>query len=638
MLDAGDSIDGTVSGSAERLANRVRNTVLLGVAIPYVLGFAHVLYGIACFALAALCALAAWRLARRERARVWPSFWLVIPLAAVALAAWPQFVRPPLDGDTLAYHLPNALAWVHAHSIWTTGTRYWWYPGGSELFAAGLITIGARWSVPLAGAVAAAMIALRLTAFGWRSHGVSERSALAALVAPALIAAAFLALPASAFQAGTLQNDVWLAAATLEVLWALLYSPSARATIGAVALCSLVKPTGVVIVAIAAGSYVVARSLAHLLSEGSPLVGKCSPLAGRSSSRTAIGIAGGVLALGLWVVRDVLLAPSAIVPITASSVPNPWGTTIAGAGLRGLHALGEALLAAGLPTLVFAVTPWAAAMGLAVFAALRREVRRFEDSAVAFACIALAGVSASVLYLALPFGFSASVPQLAAASVSAGGGSLRFDLPAMACGAALLAIGAARVPLAAIALGAAAAIAGLVDVQRIFWNDAPTRSTVPAVALGVALLLLALRRRTSLTRGAVYVYVLVLSCVAGALAGGRAVAFYDAGMRAPIMQTPTGVFAILAQLQPRAVVVLDVRAGAVGMLVPGAAVYDDLDRDPCAQARRLDALLVDGTDPDVPAALHERRRSLTLRRCGRVVYEDAAAVIAAPATPPSRTP
>ena len=51
-------------------------------------------------------------------------------------------MRPLLDGDSLSYHLPNAASWVQAHSLWTTATRYWWYPPASELFAAGLDTVG----------------------------------------------------------------------------------------------------------------------------------------------------------------------------------------------------------------------------------------------------------------------------------------------------------------------------------------------------------------------------------------------------------------------------------------------------------------------------------------------------------------
>ena len=63
-------------------------------------------------------------------------------IAALALVAWPQLMRPLLDGDSLSYHLPNAASWVQSHGIWTTATRYWWYPPASELFASALYATG----------------------------------------------------------------------------------------------------------------------------------------------------------------------------------------------------------------------------------------------------------------------------------------------------------------------------------------------------------------------------------------------------------------------------------------------------------------------------------------------------------------
>ena len=702
LLGAGDE-----RSAAARLADRVRNAVVLGVGIPFVLGFAHALYGWTCLVAAALLALAARGLARRaarggsapRAARSTADVTgLAIAVAAVALAAWPQMVRPPLDGDTLAYHLPNALAWAHEHSVWTTGTRYWWYPGGSELFASGLIAVGARWSVPLAGAVAALLLVLRMSAWG------STPGALAGGLAGALVGAALIATPVAAPQAGSLQNDVWLAAALLEVLWVLLHSRSSRATIGAVALCTLIKPSGVLVALIAAVSHFVAR--ATVRSGGRP--------ARWLFSERVIDVLGGFIPVCLWIARDVVLAPSAVVPIASTSVAEPWATTIAGHGLAGLALLMSALWRAGLPALALAVVPWVClALWPALWPALavgrRGGGRGPEDaplrdgptpldassdvsSRAAWVSLTVAGVLVGVLYVVSPFGFAGSVPQLAS------GASLRFDLPAMACGAVLLALSATwapRTPRAALAalsalaaLAALAAAVGLVHVQAIFWNDAVTRSTVPVAAMAVVLLLAVARyggtgrsgahsvgdpppgdpraggprawdprsstsgdgkrRRGTQTRVAAAAYALVTVALAsaGALAGGRAVAFYDAQLAAAVRATgvttagsatkaAAGVYATLLKLRPQRVVTWDLRAGSVGMLLPEALVYDALDHDACGEALRLGAVLVLGTDPDVPATVRAARRAMAERYCGRVLYHDAGAVMADPAAAPA---
>ena len=733
LLGAGDE-----RSAAARLADRVRNAVVLGVGIPFVLGFAHALYGWTCLVAAALLALAARGLARRaarggsapRAARSTADVTgLAIAVAAVALAAWPQMVRPPLDGDTLAYHLPNALAWAHEHSVWTTGTRYWWYPGGSELFASGLIAVGARWSVPLAGAVAALLLVLRMSAWG------STPGALAGGLAGALVGAALIATPVAAPQAGSLQNDVWLAAALLEVLWVLLHSRSSRATIGAVALCTLIKPSGVLVALIAMVSHFVARATVRSGGRWAPAP---APAPARwLFSERVIDVLGGFIPVCLWIARDVVLAPSAVVPIASTSVAEPWATTIAGHGLAGLALLMSALWRAGLPVLALAVVPWVClALWPALWPALavgRRGGGRGPEDAplrdgptpldassddslrAAWVSLTVAGVLVGVLYVVSPFGFAGSVPQLAS------GASLRFDLPAMACGAVLLTLSATwapRTPRAALAalsalaaLAALAAAVGLVHVQAIFWNDAVTRSTVPVAAMAVVLLLAVARyggtgrsgahsvgdpppgdpraggprawdprsstsgdgkrRRGTQTRVAAAAYALVTVALAsaGALAGGRAVAFYDAQLAAAVRATgvttagggaahaggasagftpigdataagsatkaAAGVYATLLKLRPQRVVTWDLRAGSVGMLLPEALVYDALDHDACGEALRLGAVLVLGTDPDVPATVRAARRAMAERYCGRVLYHDAGAVMADPAAAPA---
>ena len=99
-----------------------------------------------------------------------------------------------LEGDTLAYHLPNAAAWVRAGSIWTTTTRYWWYPGGSELFAAGLLAVAGPFSVLVAGAGPVALLGMRLATW-CRALGTGPWTAAA-------IGAASIAAPVIALSSG----------------------------------------------------------------------------------------------------------------------------------------------------------------------------------------------------------------------------------------------------------------------------------------------------------------------------------------------------------------------------------------------------------------------------------------------------
>ena len=82
-------------------------------------------------------------------------------IAALVVVAWPQLVRPLLDGDSLSYHLPNAASWVQAHSLWTTATRYWWYPPASELFASGLYAVASPFALPWCGFGALALLGFR---------------------------------------------------------------------------------------------------------------------------------------------------------------------------------------------------------------------------------------------------------------------------------------------------------------------------------------------------------------------------------------------------------------------------------------------------------------------------------------------
>jgi hypothetical protein len=82
--------------------DRLRDALVLGVAIPFALGFAQLLYPLMCWvALAGCIGFGARRWQKRRHADRTAPYLL---LAALAIVAWPQLMRPLLDGDSLSYH------------------------------------------------------------------------------------------------------------------------------------------------------------------------------------------------------------------------------------------------------------------------------------------------------------------------------------------------------------------------------------------------------------------------------------------------------------------------------------------------------------------------------------------------------
>jgi hypothetical protein len=557
-----------ILGSSPRdVVARLRDAIILGVAIPFGLGLIGLLYGPACYA----AALVLW-LARHASARapaddanvVLPTNpWLALPLFAVALAAAPALMQPPLSGDTLIYHLPNAAAWARAGSIWQTSTTYWWWPGGSELFASGLLACGARWSVGASGAIACALLGIRITAWGIHLRAPAWAAATAG--------AAFVLTPVAALQAGNLGNDVWLAAFFMESLWCLQMRAQARNALG---MTALVKPVGFVFAAVAA-------------------------LAGRARFRDAVAAA---VPLTIWLARDAILWHGALIPPASTMYPHLWSTSIGMHGAEGAQTLAIALKNAGVTSMAWLALPL---VGL-----FFRETRS----------VALAGALALVVFMFEPFGFASSLPQLAT------GASLRFGLPAMAVGAVGFCLLAARWPLIIGALAAASAAWGVVRMQALYWNDVATHSALPLIAVLAALIAFG-RRRVGEAIWAI--------AGTGALmflawtASTRAADFYAASMRG-YDGSPTGVFAWLAQHQPRRVLVEFARGGSVSMTSPRTAVFDrDVAADACDQARGLRALLIVGTDPAVAPKTHQLRLD-EARACGRTLYEDSGAVVVDP--------
>jgi hypothetical protein len=551
-----------------QFADRLRDALVLGVAIPFGLGLAHALYPATCWIVLAFCAaIAVWKrrgkVEKRGRTTGRPPYLLV---AALLLVAWPQLTRPLLDGDSLSYHLPNAAAWVQAHSVWTAATRYWWYPPASELFASALYAVGGPFALPWSGFCALALLGFRVAASAREAWRASPA------FADALAAATISAYPL-AIQGGTLQNDVWLAAFWLEALWSLRELRANRFPL-AVAVTALIKPQGWILTAIA------------LLA---------------SRARAIVWLSA-FSALGLWVVRDAILWRSAVAsPAATTAYHNPYGSTILAHGPGAL-----ALLA----TVALHLSPFAL---IALAAALLGPAMAGRDRALGWSAFA-----AALLFFVLPFGYETSVAQLA------NGASLRFAAPAMAAGALLLANMGRRFNAIAIPLLYLSTFYGCWLVLAIFWNDGSTHVALAIAALAVGVTAWAYLQRVTWPVALAFGLGVVL---ATHLAARHPLDYYDdalsVGNRSP------GVYRWIEKTRPAAIGGWGLRLGVVNVLATATRTVDLPDNEPCAQARNRGALLVAVAQADLPAQSNARRLS-TARACGRILYQDAIAVVTQP--------
>jgi hypothetical protein len=452
------------ASAREAPARHLRDAIVLGVAIPLVLGTAGALAPVPCAA--AILLLAIVRTVVRPPAvrPVAASPWHALPAVAVVAVSWPALVRPLLQGDSLGYHLPNAASWSTTHAIWTTVTWYWFYPGGSELFAAGLDTIAGPLAVGFAGFAALLLLAYRIAAF-------AERAGCSAFQSGAL-AAAFVTVPAVALQGGSLENDVWLAAWLLETAWALL--EERPVTRRALTVAALVKPYGFIFAALAAW-FGRARRLDVVL---------------------------GFAPLALWFVRDAVLWRGAIIDPAALSDPHVAATTILAQGAAGVTTLASALWNAGPGMLV------ACLAFVATVATSREPVLRWS------------ALGAFAFFLIEPFGFRNDGPQLAT------GASLRYAFPALALGFTGALPLVRRVPWPNAVACAALALAALQirGVAAIFENDATThRWYLAAIVVAAAIVADAWRARGFATP----LVSLALVAYAVRFAGSHPADYYD---------------------------------------------------------------------------------------------------------------
>ncbi len=550
-------------------ADRLRDALILGIAIAFALGFVHLLYPIACWgALAACVAVAyyrrgAWRPAIASPAQP-PPYLLIGALVAVA---WPQLMRPLLDGDSLSYHLPSAASWVQQHSLWATATRYWWYPPASELFASALYTTGGPFALPWCGFGALALLGFRIARWAIEEGG-------APLLADALAACAVTAYPL-AVQAGTLQNDAWLAAFWIETLWLLRAAPKSTAATRTAAVTALIKPQGWILTAVAL-------------------------LASRAPARVWLAAGG---ALGLWVMHDAVLWNRALVAPASAATGSAFGSTILAHGWPALALLDRVALAAS----PFAVVAFCAALLGPTLAADRR--------------FGLAALGSALLLFLLPFGYNTWIAQLAT------GASLRFAAPAVAAGTVILVRPARALGGIVTALLIASVLYGVWIVFAIFWNDGLTRIALPVALLAVALAAAAHRRRMAWPYAAAFALAVVATT---SLSARHPLDYYADALR--VGTTSPGIYRWIETHRPPALGGLGLRLGVANVVSPATRTFDLSDAAACSQARRYNVLLAAVAENDLPPETNAQRMRAA-RACGEVLYDDGIGVMAYPAAP-----
>lgn len=553
-------------------ADRLRDALILGAAIPFALGCVGLLYPATCWIVLAICVAIAYRratpsedLAARAPAR--PPYVLI---AALALVAWPPLMRPLLDGDTLSYHLPNAAAWVHAHGLWTTDPRYWWYPPGSEIFAAGLFAVSGPFVLGWSGFGALALLGFRIAHWANAEFGAPEWLADA-------LAAATVTMTPLALQAGSLQNDVWLAAFFLESLWVLRREPAAAAR--TIAIAALLKPYGWIFAFAAA-----------------------------ATSRAPLRVwLAGAAAIGVWAAHDALLWHGSIVAPASTSSANTWASTILAHGLPAFALLARVAAVASpfvLPALLAAI------FGPLLAGAGRRGV-------------GWAALAAFAVFLVMPLAYADRHPQLET------GASLRYAAPALALGALLLARIAVPWPRIAFVLLLLCTAFGVSEILATYWNDGGTHVAIGIAALAVGNAALARMKRA---RWALPAGFAIAAIVATILAARYPVDYYADGLR--VDGRTSGVYGWIARTQPAAVGGWGLRAGIVNVLDPAARVLDLPDATACVTATRQRVLMIAIAEDDRPADFNASRLQAARACSPHERYDDGIAVAVSPFTSP----
>lgn len=551
-------------------ATRIRNGVLLGVAIPLVLATIGLLTAPLSWLLLAILAarkrLRANHFVKIDRApetmnrRVGRA----LPILAVIAVAWPPLVRPLLQGDSLGYHLPNAASWSHDHTLWITNTTYWWYPGGSEMFAAGLYSVAGPFAVELSGTVALLLLAIRLYEFGERRH-------LDSLVSGGLSAVA-VTTAVTALQSANLENDVWLSAFALELIWCIQFERGALAANAS--MCGLLKPFGAIFAL-------------------------CGLVSGRASLRTS---ALAMTPLGLWVVRDLVLWRNAIVQPDGAAFPHLERTTIAAQGLEGLR------------TLIAAIAHQDVGLWIIFVYAVLAPFRSRDAPTRVLTAIGL------IFFLLAPFGFRNDTSQLST------GNSLRYALPGLIVGFSS-AFGPSFVPnRLRAAIFILVALIQAASMYKIFMNDMMVFTIPIALVFAVPLLLRTPCDRFRSSTTALAATILIALCIH--LANVHPIDYYNDWLGSN--EKPSGFFTYIAKAKISRLVVWQMRQGAINIVAPQIETFDiQLGSDPCLEATRLGANLLVSDDPQTtPEALRDRRARA--RACGTVRYQDRSTLLVSP--------
>ena len=444
------------------LPSRLRYMLVLMTAMPLLLAVLHLLaMWPLLIAATMLCALR-FRFGRRATLEYNP--WDGLAIAIVFVTASAFIPRAPTDGDSLAYHLPNAIAWVQAGSLDPTWMRYWWYPGGSEISIAGLIATGGLWITGVPSLLAAMMLTSRISMW-LRSLDVPAMTATA-------MSAAFITITTVAFQTYDQRNDLVLAAWFVESLWMLRNDAWSGAL--PIAMLALIKPYGWV------------YALSAIVCTRKP--------------RALVGF----VPLALWVVHDALLAPRALISIASTNAIGTWSTTIAGNVPASLIVLAKSIAERGPAAVCCFVAP--------VFALFARGKER---------SIAIAGTCALVLFLFTPFGYANDMPQLAL------GWSLRYDLPSLALGVLCLASLGRRFPIPIAVLAACSALAGIARLLYILNHDTSILiAFLVAVVAGLAAIVAFLAPLRRVAGFAATAIALVLMLYGSSVAAAHVADFY----------------------------------------------------------------------------------------------------------------
>lgn len=518
--------------STASIPGRLAGTIALGVALPGVLGMLGILFDWSLWL--GLVALVTIRIKMRGvHGDVSPGAsgvpWDVIFASGTLVAlAWPPAVRPLMDGDSLIYHLPNAAAWALHHSVWTTGTRYWWYPPASELFSSALLAVGGTPVLGIAGVLPAILLVARFRCIA-ASNGHPPLLGTS-------IACAFLATPIASAQIVSLQNDLWLAALFIEAL-------ASRAPLN-FAVLVLIKPQG----------WFFAFTALFC--------------AGLRSSRKMLWptLLAGVAALA-WLTRDLVLWKNAVIPPASTWYPGTLKTSVAEHFPSSVGVLFEALMHSGVPWTLFFL--------LGILSIVYVQNKRMRAAAVAV----------NLFFLFVPFGFDNGTAQLAT------GQSLRFALPLAALGALLLCEIPARFTVAAISGAILSTLFGVIQVWRSYANDATTHDTILIVVIYTVLFLLVGLSKNPARWVNAY-SALAFICLVGwasGLAGAHPALYLDD--RYGIAGHPTGAFLFLKTLPPQRLITRGFPAGSAIMVGSRFDVYDALP-DTCREGREITAMIV----------------------------------------------